>query len=164
MGVRIVEFGVCEAANFGGLVRCLRDAHAHFHSPKVAVSPAHHKQARHIAARVDGRAPICFVANRELALCQLCARRDQSMITGRATRSRAPKEQVEYLFVPNGRKSRRPVQVLGRLALGRSQFGQMRELINNGLGLLNVPIEMQLIAKGLIIIAALAVSNRDNGS
>jgi len=37
-------------------------------------------------------------------------------------------------------------------------------VINNGLGLLNVPIEMQLIAKGLIIIAALAVSNRDNGS
>jgi ribose/xylose/arabinose/galactoside ABC-type transport system permease subunit len=37
-------------------------------------------------------------------------------------------------------------------------------VINNGLGLLNVPIEMQLIAKGLIIIVALAVSDRDNGS
>jgi ribose/xylose/arabinose/galactoside ABC-type transport system permease subunit len=33
-------------------------------------------------------------------------------------------------------------------------------VVNNGLGLLNVPIEMQLIAKGLIIIASLAVSAR----
>jgi ribose/xylose/arabinose/galactoside ABC-type transport system permease subunit len=34
-------------------------------------------------------------------------------------------------------------------------------VMNNGLGLLNVPIEMQLIAKGLIIIVALAISNRE---
>jgi ribose/xylose/arabinose/galactoside ABC-type transport system permease subunit len=34
-------------------------------------------------------------------------------------------------------------------------------VMNNGLGLLNVPIEMQLIAKGLIIIVALTISNRD---
>jgi ribose/xylose/arabinose/galactoside ABC-type transport system permease subunit len=34
-------------------------------------------------------------------------------------------------------------------------------VMNNGLGLLNVPIEMQLIAKGLIIIIALTISNRD---
>jgi ribose/xylose/arabinose/galactoside ABC-type transport system permease subunit len=33
-------------------------------------------------------------------------------------------------------------------------------VMNNGLGLLNVPIEMQLIAKGLIIIVALAIGNR----
>jgi ribose/xylose/arabinose/galactoside ABC-type transport system permease subunit len=35
-------------------------------------------------------------------------------------------------------------------------------VINNGLGLLNVPIEMQLIAKGLIIIISLAVSARSH--
>ena len=35
-------------------------------------------------------------------------------------------------------------------------------VMNNGLGLLNIPIEMQLIAKGLIIIAALTVSSREN--
>ena len=34
-------------------------------------------------------------------------------------------------------------------------------VMNNGLGLLNVPIEMQLIAKGLIIIVALTISNRE---
>ena len=34
-------------------------------------------------------------------------------------------------------------------------------VMNNGLGLLNVPIEMQLIAKGLIIIVALTISSRD---
>jgi ribose/xylose/arabinose/galactoside ABC-type transport system permease subunit len=34
-------------------------------------------------------------------------------------------------------------------------------VINNGLGLLNVPIEAQLIAKGLIIIVALAISYRE---
>jgi ribose/xylose/arabinose/galactoside ABC-type transport system permease subunit len=34
-------------------------------------------------------------------------------------------------------------------------------VMNNGLGLLNVPIEMQLIAKGLIIIAALAIGTRE---
>lgn len=34
-------------------------------------------------------------------------------------------------------------------------------VINNGLGLMNVPIETQLIAKGLIIIAALAISYRE---
>lgn len=34
-------------------------------------------------------------------------------------------------------------------------------VMDNGLGLLNVPIEMQLIAKGLIIIIALAISNRE---
>jgi ribose/xylose/arabinose/galactoside ABC-type transport system permease subunit len=33
-------------------------------------------------------------------------------------------------------------------------------IMNNGLGLLNIPIDMQLIAKGLIIIAALTLSNR----
>ena len=33
-------------------------------------------------------------------------------------------------------------------------------VMNNGLGLLNVSIEMQLIAKGAIIIVALSVSNR----
>jgi ribose/xylose/arabinose/galactoside ABC-type transport system permease subunit len=33
-------------------------------------------------------------------------------------------------------------------------------VMNNGLGLLNVPIEMQLIAKGAIIIVALAVGNQ----
>jgi ribose/xylose/arabinose/galactoside ABC-type transport system permease subunit len=37
-------------------------------------------------------------------------------------------------------------------------------VMNNGLGLLNVPIEMQLIAKGLIIIVALTISNRDAAS
>ena len=37
-------------------------------------------------------------------------------------------------------------------------------VMNNGLGLLNVPIEMQLIAKGLIIIVALTISNRDASS
>ena len=35
-------------------------------------------------------------------------------------------------------------------------------VINNGLGLLNVPIEMQLIAKGLIIIISLTVSARSH--
>lgn len=35
-------------------------------------------------------------------------------------------------------------------------------VMNNGLGLLNVSIEMQLIAKGLIIIVAVAISNREN--
>jgi ribose/xylose/arabinose/galactoside ABC-type transport system permease subunit len=34
-------------------------------------------------------------------------------------------------------------------------------IVNNGLGLLNVPIEIQLIAKGLIIIVALTISNRE---
>jgi ribose transport system permease protein len=33
--------------------------------------------------------------------------------------------------------------------------------VNNGLGLLNVPIEMQLIAKALVIIVALSLTNRD---
>jgi ribose/xylose/arabinose/galactoside ABC-type transport system permease subunit len=33
-------------------------------------------------------------------------------------------------------------------------------IINNGLGLLNVPIEIQLIAKGFSIIVSLAVSAR----
>ena len=36
-------------------------------------------------------------------------------------------------------------------------------VMNDGLGLLNVPIEMQLIAKGLIIIVALTISNREGG-
>ena len=35
-------------------------------------------------------------------------------------------------------------------------------VMNNGLGLLNIPIEMQLIAKGLIIICALTISNRES--
>lgn len=34
--------------------------------------------------------------------------------------------------------------------------------MNKGLGMLNVSIEMQLIAKGLIIIVAVAISNREN--
>jgi ribose/xylose/arabinose/galactoside ABC-type transport system permease subunit len=34
-------------------------------------------------------------------------------------------------------------------------------VINNGLGLLNVPIEMQLIAKGVIIILALTINRRE---
>ncbi len=33
-------------------------------------------------------------------------------------------------------------------------------VMNNGFGLLNVSIEMQLIAKGAIIIVALSLSNR----
>ena len=36
-------------------------------------------------------------------------------------------------------------------------------VVNNGLGLLNVPVDTQLIAKGLIIIAALAIGNRETG-
>jgi ribose/xylose/arabinose/galactoside ABC-type transport system permease subunit len=36
-------------------------------------------------------------------------------------------------------------------------------VMNNGLGLLNVPLEMQLIPKRLIIIAALAIGNRQIG-
>ena len=34
-------------------------------------------------------------------------------------------------------------------------------VMNNGLGLLNIPIEMQLIAKGLIIVTALTISNSE---
>ena len=92
------------------------------------LGPARYPAAKPAANKAANQSKPPFAANCELAPCQLCARRDQSMITGRPTRSRFPKEQVEYLFVANGRKSRRPVQVLGRLALGRSQFGQMREL------------------------------------
>jgi ribose/xylose/arabinose/galactoside ABC-type transport system permease subunit len=33
-------------------------------------------------------------------------------------------------------------------------------VVNNGLALLNVPIEMQLLAKGIIIVLALAMANR----
>jgi ribose/xylose/arabinose/galactoside ABC-type transport system permease subunit len=33
--------------------------------------------------------------------------------------------------------------------------------VNNGLALLNVPIEMQLIAKAIVIVIALSLANRD---
>ncbi|MBV9245019.1 MAG: ABC transporter permease [Methylobacteriaceae bacterium] len=45
-----------------------------------------------------------------------------------------------------------PLTIAGVMLIG---------IIDNGLGLLNVPIEMQLIAKGSIIIGALAITNRD---
>ena len=37
-------------------------------------------------------------------------------------------------------------------------------IMNNGLGLLNVPIERHLIAKGLIILVALAIGARSQSS
>jgi ribose/xylose/arabinose/galactoside ABC-type transport system permease subunit len=37
-------------------------------------------------------------------------------------------------------------------------------IMNNGLGLLNVPIERQLIAKGVIIVVALAIGARHQSS
>ena len=50
-----------------------------------------------------------------------------------------------------------PIMVMRTGLVGVLLIGFM----SNGLGLLNVPIEMQLIAKGLIIIIALTISGRE---